>query len=340
MVGHVFVSVVMPAYNQARYIREAVDSVLSQDFPFFELIVINDGSTDETGQILDSYSDPRLRVIHQKNQGLAATLNFALQECRSIYMARQDHDDILLPGRLAQQYAFMEANPDCGLVGTWSRIVVGSEPSERGHRHPVSNGALQVWGLFDSFFVHSSVMIRRSVALAAGNYPLDPARNPPEDFDLWSRISRISRVANLPEILTIYREVPNSISRERHELIQARVRIIAIENLKYLLGNNINEALLSDMVSVGRMTFGNMSELPNWKALSKLVDDIEENIGARFPEDKAEISRACNELRERCNRVGVKNGPRVESTGVSLLRRVVRRLKRLYNEWKTSRNTA
>ena len=112
------VSVVLPVRNGAADLPKAIDTILAQTFTDFELIVVNDGSTDGTAAVLDAIRDPRVRVVHQENMGLAAALNRGISLARGRYIARQDHDDWAKPTRLEKQVAFMEANPDCALVGT------------------------------------------------------------------------------------------------------------------------------------------------------------------------------------------------------------------------------
>ena len=121
--------------NNAKTEREAIDSILGQTFTDFELIIINDGSRDSSGCCVQSYSDSRIRYLGQENVGLAATLNKGIALARGEYIARQDQDDISLPGRFAAQVAFLDANPDCGMVGAWAEIFTEHEGGLRYHRH-------------------------------------------------------------------------------------------------------------------------------------------------------------------------------------------------------------
>lgn len=178
--------------------------------------------------------DPRLCAFRQDNCGLAATLNRGISLAKGRYIARQDQDDLVLPGRFAKQLAFLEANPDIAMVGTWAQIYSADVPTERFHRHPCSNEALQLQLLFDNFFVHSSVMIRKDVLRNVGGYCEDRSRQPPEDYELWSRIARTHRVANLPEVLTVYREVQGSMSRTGDSPFLNNVIRIATENLCHI----------------------------------------------------------------------------------------------------------
>jgi len=117
------VSVILPAFNAAAHLGKAIDSILSQSFVDFELIIVNDGSTDTTREVLAQYEDPRIKVIHQENLGLPKALNKALAVTQSPYIARQDADDISLPTRLEKQVQFLDQNPEYGLIGTWSQIT-------------------------------------------------------------------------------------------------------------------------------------------------------------------------------------------------------------------------
>jgi glycosyltransferase involved in cell wall biosynthesis len=232
-------TVVMPVYNGGAFLNEALKSVLEQaGLDSIEILALDDGSKDDSYKILTGYDDPRLTVIRHPNMGLAATLNKGLSLARGKYIARQDQDDLMLPGRLAKQLAFLESNPDIAMVGTWAEIRVGDEPSGRFHRHPCVNDAIKLHLLFDNPFVHSSIMMRKDVALKLGGYCEDKRRQPPEDYEFWSRIARENRVANLPDVLTVYRETPASMSRTGVNPFLPNVLTIAAENLYAVLAQH------------------------------------------------------------------------------------------------------
>ena len=225
------VSVVLSVRNGGSDLPQAIETILNQSFTDLELIVINNGSTDGTGEFLDQISDPRVRVYHQEDKGLAAALNRGISLARGRYVARQDHDDWALPTRIAQQVAFLDAKPDHALVGTRAEIWIGNRPTGRFHDHPTEDADLRFALLFSNYFVHSSVMMRKSALDEVGSYTTDRSRQPPEDYELWSRIARRFRVANLPERLTIYREVPTSMSREGSNPFQEKLILISAENI-------------------------------------------------------------------------------------------------------------
>jgi glycosyltransferase involved in cell wall biosynthesis len=272
------VSVVLPVYNGAADVRRAIDSILSQTFRDLELIVIDDGSTDATPRILDEIGDPRVRVFHQRNCGLPATLNRAIELCRADYVARQDHDDLALPTRLERQVSFMDAHTDCGLLGTRAEIHVGDVASGRAIDHPLHHPALCFELLFDSPFVHSSVMLRKTVLEAAGGYSTDPARQPPEDYELWSRIARGCRVANLPERLQIYREVPDSLSRVARRPFEQRLVLLSAENLAHCLGAPTPTPDMIDLAALTHSAFDRVSARPDLGRLLSLVERAAERI--------------------------------------------------------------
>jgi glycosyltransferase involved in cell wall biosynthesis len=229
------VSVILPVHDGRVTLLGSIDSVLSQEFDDMEVILLDDGSEDDSWELIFSYSQPHVRAVRHHNIGLAATLNRGVAEAKGRFIARQDQDDLVLPGRFAKQIAFLQSNPDIAMVGTWSQIYSGDIPTSRYHRHPASNDALQLELLFDNPFVHSSMMIRADVLRDIGGYSEDKARQPPEDYELWSRIARKYRVANLPEVLTVYREVSGSMSRTGDNPFLNNVIRISSENLLHVL---------------------------------------------------------------------------------------------------------
>ena len=230
------VSVLLPAYNCPNYIREAVESILAQTFADFELIVLDDGSTDETPDIVRQYTDPRIRLLSHANMGLAGTLNRGIGLARGDYIARQDQDDRSFPERLSKQVAFLDAHPACALIGTWAEIWRETNKTERTHAHPAGDAELKFLLLLNNPFVHSSVMIRKAALDRVGGYSPDRTRQPPEDYELWSRIAREYDVANLPEVLNVYREIEGSMSRHGPSPFADHLVTISAENVAWAAG--------------------------------------------------------------------------------------------------------
>jgi len=241
------VSVLMPVYNAEATLHASICSALAQADCDFELIVVDDGSTDGSGQVIGSFRDPRIRAFSQANQGLAATLNRGLSLANGCYIARLDNDDLALPERLARQVAYMEAHPEVALLGTWAEIYEGDVPSGRFHRHPTESARLRLDLLFDNPFVHSSVMLRADAIRELGGYHVERASKFPEDYDLWSRVAAVHEIANLPEVLTVYREVPGSIMRTAGVEIMANVVSISSRNLRRVLPVDVSDAECLDL---------------------------------------------------------------------------------------------
>jgi hypothetical protein len=281
------VSVVLSVRNGGKDLPKALDTILNQTFSDFELIAINNGSTDGTREFLDQITDPRVRAYHQEDQGLAAALNRGISLARGRYIARQDHDDWALPTRFAQQVAFLDANPDYALIGTRAEIWIGDTSTDRFHDHPTEDADIRFGLLSDNYFVHSSVMMRKSALDEVGAYTTDHSRHPPEDYELWSRIARRFRVANLPERLTIYREVPTSMSREGANPFQEKVILIAAENLAAAAGGKPKPRCVHlDIASLTHGRPDKLSQNADIDAMCGVIRDAGRRIfGARSFDD-------------------------------------------------------
>jgi glycosyltransferase involved in cell wall biosynthesis len=206
------VTVLMPAYNAARYVGEAIQSVLDQSYSDWELLIVNDGSTDNTAEIIESYADPRIRVLNNpQNLRLIKTLNRGLKEARGEYVARLDADDRAAPERLRLQMSFFESHPDLVMIGGCSNIIDehGVVQSSVERRHCTQPGSLQWEAVFCNPFRHSAVTFRKDAVLAAGGYP-EWAKDL-EDSALWSKLMLQHDCANLKEILCDYRVHSESI---------------------------------------------------------------------------------------------------------------------------------
>ena len=206
------VTVLMPMYNAARHLRAAIESILGQTFPDFELLIVNDGSTDDSGAIARSYGDPRIRIVdHERNLGVAPALNHGLEVATGDLVARQDADDRALPTRLAEQVAVMRSRSELALLGSQAFRI-----DERGRRVGVVNRGLHhetaVWcHLFENPFIHTSVMFRRAIVRDLGGYEAAFDRML-EDHALWSRVLQRFPTLNLAARLVEYRVVPWSMT--------------------------------------------------------------------------------------------------------------------------------
>jgi glycosyltransferase involved in cell wall biosynthesis len=209
----------MPVYNCERYVGEAIESVLSQTFRDFELIIVDDGSSDGTGALVDKYRelDPRVVVLHKPNGGIVSALNLGLEHCKGDYIARMDGDDICAPNRFAVQLNYLDEHQNCVCVGGNFRSI-----DEAGTLHEVFRYSRNKLTSFEIFPVrvaltcHPLATFRRTALLAAKGY-----RNTfphAEDYDLFLRIADFGQVDNPDELLFYYRGHPGSVSRRNLEL--------------------------------------------------------------------------------------------------------------------------
>lgn len=205
------ITVLMPAYNAGQYIAEAITSVLNQRFENFELLIINDGSTDDTENIVHSFTDERIRLINQPHSGVAVALNLGLLNAAAPVIARFDADDICSPQRLQIQYNFLASNPDYILVG--SDVNYADKNAEHLYRYTskaYSHEDISSYILSGCPFIHSSVMYKKEVALKLGGY--DAKAHTFEDYRLWFQFIKQGRVCNLPAPLITVRLNPESVT--------------------------------------------------------------------------------------------------------------------------------
>jgi glycosyltransferase involved in cell wall biosynthesis len=209
------ISVLMSVYNGERFLREAVESILSQTWTDFEFIIVDDGSTDGSVEIVESYADTRLRLVHNnRNLGLSQSLNRGLEEAGGRYVARMDADDISLPERFERQMSFMDAHPEVGACGTWAKDIDDSGQIVAEHRTIVDK-RLDCYYWIPSPIVHPTAMIRTEL-LKRLKY--NPDVRYAQDFNLWLRIVKAGfKLANLAEFLFLYRVHPMSISESKLE---------------------------------------------------------------------------------------------------------------------------
>jgi glycosyltransferase involved in cell wall biosynthesis len=205
------ITVLMPAYNAGAYIGEAVQSILEQEFRDFEFLIINDGSKDNTLQVLSGFHDERIRIISRENRGVIASLNEGLSLSRSELIARMDADDISLPGRLQIQYEFMSTHPDYLAVGC-DADAVDMEGNflmhlrTLGHSYEELLKAVQL----KVPFIHPCVMFRKDAVLKAGGYPANALHF--EDHLLWKKILNMGKACNLERTLLRVRFNPESVT--------------------------------------------------------------------------------------------------------------------------------
>ncbi|MGB5989339.1 MAG: glycosyltransferase family 2 protein [Marinifilaceae bacterium] len=219
MINNPLVSVILPVYNGAEYLARAIDSILQQSYENFELIILNDGSSDNTQTIIESYSnkDKRVKFVNRNNKGLIYTLNEGFSIARGKYIARHDDDDYSYPKRFEKQVAFMESNLDYALCGTQYNVVSQEFKFIRRYFLPESNAKINEF-LLDSCFGHGTVMLRKTMIDEMPWYQKDALYV--EDYEFFIRIAKKYKVHNIPEVLYdwTFRKASVSMANfEKHE---------------------------------------------------------------------------------------------------------------------------
>jgi len=205
----------MPVYNAERFLREAVDSILSQTLGDFEFICIDDGSTDNSPAILADFHDPRMKVVRQANLGVAEALNNGLQRAAGDYIARMDSDDVSAPERFEKQTGFLEKNPDIAIVGSFALLI-----NEKGEKSQTVKTAVSPAGIRRALalgcpMIHPTVMFRGEIVGTIGFYPPTPHA---EDYAWWLRAAPQFQMANIPEALILYRMHEGNVSAEYRKI--------------------------------------------------------------------------------------------------------------------------
>lgn len=234
--GNPKVTVLMPVYNGEKYVAEAIESILKQTFTDFEFLIINDGSTDSSEEIIKSYNDARIRLVNNEiNLKLIATLNKGLELAQGEYIARMDCDDISLPERLAKQVEFMDKHPEVGVCGAWVETI-GLKSGDI-WRYPSESQEIAARLFFRNAFAHPTVMLRSSLFRQHSLY-YNPEYLHVEDFALWQQCRPLFSLANIPHVLLKYRIVPTSITRVYWADMQ--------RSLGKILANNLRELKVED----------------------------------------------------------------------------------------------
>jgi glycosyltransferase involved in cell wall biosynthesis len=221
------VSIVMPAFNAARFVGTAIDSVLAQSLPDWELIVVDDGSTDATGSEVERFRDQRIRLVREVHSGLPAVArNRGIAESSGTYVAFLDADDAWLPAKLERQLAVFASSPTVGLVHCAASYLDESGFAPRLMAEPADTllALLQ-----ENFIYNSSVVVRRPVLDEHGVFDTDPALRGAEDYELWLRLAPVVEFTYVPERLLLYRRHGDGVSadepRNRAAGIVARERV-------------------------------------------------------------------------------------------------------------------
>lgn len=227
MSGSPSVSVLMTVYNAEPWLREAIDSVIAQSFENWELITIQNGSTDASPAILASYADPRIRVISvAENMGRTLALRHAFDLARGEYVAVLDADDVAAPARLARQVEFLDRHESVVLVGAWTKRIDGAGRELGAWTPPTEEAELRDRLGYDNPIVHSAAMYRAGAAREVGGYPAEYPYA--QDCGLWIRLAERGAVAMIGEFLASHRTLPGSMTRSRESQVMVSADSLAL----------------------------------------------------------------------------------------------------------------
>ena len=207
------VSVFMPVYNAEHYLNESINSILNQSYTDFEFVIVNDGSTDRSADVIKAYTDPRIRFIeNQQNMGLIASLNIGLETCIGEYIVRMDQDDYSLPQRIEKQVRFMDENPEHGLIGCWFEDF-GENIESKVVRYSSNDTHIRIRHLYQTHIAHPTAVLRKSV-IDEYNLRFNPEFVHGEDYAFWVQMSAYCKLSNYPEMLVRKRDHPRNISNK------------------------------------------------------------------------------------------------------------------------------
>ncbi|SHG24183.1 glycosyltransferase family 2 protein [Dysgonomonas macrotermitis] len=271
------ISVILPVYDASAYLARAIDSIIGQTYTDWELIVINDGSTDNSESIVVNYSDNRINYYkNEVNSGLIFTLNKAIGLCSGKYIARMDADDIASPERFERQIDYLEQNSGCSMCGTFAHIIDKDENITGKIIHQTENKYLQINLLFSVPFVHPSMMIRKEV-LEENQF--DQNYLHAEDYDLWCRIARKHIVGNIPQFLLMYRWHDRNVSvlnsqrqnEAKEKIIRRELEFIGLNpDEKEIFLHKVSFSQFDSKEKEVKSSFSDFGELNKW--FSKIIE--------------------------------------------------------------------
>ena len=308
------ISVVMPVFNsQVSYLKEAVDSILTQTFKDFEFVIIDDGSTGSCREYLESLSDPRIRIIHnEKNLGITKSLNIGLREARGKYIARMDDDDISIPIRFEKQFAFMESNPDIILCGS-KKVTIGKKrPLALLWKHSmIDMEEYRIKMLFVNPGPSHPTAFFRHDKLIKYNIWYDESLRYAQDYGMWETISHYGDVCILGDVLVLKRKHENQISiahREQQDECAKKIqKKLLIELMGSITDKEVDQHFIhstgfyKDAVITREianwycriMRANNQSHIYNARKLRRYIEGIEKRlIFQTFTEEMSILEKA------------------------------------------------
>lgn len=262
------VSVILPVYNGCNYIRQTIGSILSQEFKDFELIIVDDGSTDKTRQAIGEFTDERIIYYYQENSGASSAINSGIKKAKGEFIAHCDADDIWAKDKLSRQMKAMIQRPEIVLSGTWASIINDKGEKIGEHNHAYENNKIKIELMFRNPFVHSSLMYRKQAAIEVGLYSTDETLTPPEDYEFITRMAGIGSLMNIKERLVLYRHHSEGLSKLKHDIIERNAIAIATQYI-----NSTTVLPLDDQTTSTAMFYRGQGNLSQIKRLIPCLKD-------------------------------------------------------------------
>lgn len=295
-------TVLLPVHNGQPFLAEAVESLLTQTYADFELVVVDDGSTDGSAELVASYRDARIRLIRNGQRlGLVPTLNRGLELARGALIARQDADDRSHPRRLAEQVRFLHHHPDVALLGTQARVIDRGGRVVGGLDRSREAVSIRWYHLFDNSFLHSSVMMRREAVQSAGNLAYEPLTYC-EDYALWSKLALRYPAANLEERLIDYRahsgSVYGGLSAEQAAVSASGNRVIIQRNLQEIFGAGTSSGREAELLCLFRTGVPENLLAPFLRMFRQLLHRYQDQFpeSRRSPDFQHTVARQYDEM--------------------------------------------
>lgn len=288
------ITVLMPVHNSEKYLLDAVGSILAQTWQDFELLIIDDGSTDRTRELLAGIVDPRVRVVRTENRGLAAALRLGVELARGDYIARMDQDDESLPERLRVQKECLDRNPGVAVVHSFAESMDAYGRRQKGRIGTSGSNIVTKWLLiWQNVLLHPTVMIRAPVLREHGlNYRVE--FNRAEDFDLWNRIAMVGDFYLIPRVLLRYRIHAESMTwRNRPDEQFVPYREVVFQNASRY-GVRVSRELVDELAVISGGTRVNPVSYRYRSlhgCLHRLVDEFTARFCERFGTDGSELSQ-------------------------------------------------
>jgi glycosyltransferase involved in cell wall biosynthesis len=285
----------MPVYNGGQFLKKALDGLDRQSFKDFEILIIDDGSTDNTSEILSTVIDPRVRIIHKEHEGLTEALNIGLEQARGDYIARQDVDDYPKKKRLEKQYSYLKKNPDIILIGSNYHYSDLNFKILDTVRMPATDLEIKWYGIFQNPFAHSSVMFRKDIIQQNGGYSTDLNALYVEDYELWIRLMRKNfQFSNLQEPLIYHAVHIDSISENKKKEQNENFRQLINRSMDFFGVNlGINKRILDViwMLQVGSGQQAQISEVEQALIILSKMEGQFANYYHLKPEDVKKIQK-------------------------------------------------